>query len=177
MRTYVFDTEPIITWLHDEPGHEAVGALLDEVTDGDAKGVITDANAAEIVYLDARLLAAARGDSRPTTEDIAEGIYDVSMLERGGIHIADASWQRAGRIKASGGLSPGDAFAVGCALARDATLVVEADDDFDDLPVDVDLHRFRDEPAWRYERRYRLRLLRVNGYRAWAGGLGLLQSH
>lgn len=144
MNTYLFATDPIIAWLHDEPGREAVQTLLNEVT---AEGVITDANAAEIVSLDARLLAAARGDFRPTTEDIAEGIYDVSMLEHAGVRIEDARRQRADRIKAPGGLSLDDAFAVGHALARDATLVVGADDDFDDLPVDVDLHRFRDEPV------------------------------
>lgn len=143
--TYVFDAEPIIAWLHDEPGSERVQALLNEVTDGEREGVIADTNAAEIVYLDARLLAAARGDAEPTVEDIAEGIYDVTMLERAGVRIEDAGWRRTGRIKAPGGLSLGDASAVAHAAACDGTLVVGADDDFDDLPVDVDIHRFRDE--------------------------------
>lgn len=143
----MFDTEPIIAWLHGEPGHDRVQALLDEVVDGDAGGIIADVNAAEIVYLDARLLAVARGDSEPTTEDIAEGSYDVAMLERAGIRIEDANWQRAGRVKAPGGLSLGDAFAVAHAAALDATLVIGADEDFDDLPVEVELLRFRDEPV------------------------------
>jgi predicted nucleic acid-binding protein len=147
VRTYVFDTEPIIAWLHDEPGHERVNTLLEEATSGTAEGIIADANAAEIVYLDARLLAVARDDPEPTIRDIAEGLYDVTMLERAGLRIADANWQHAGRIKAPGGLSLGDAFAVAQAIEEDATLVVGADDDFVDLPVEVDVLRFRDEPA------------------------------
>jgi predicted nucleic acid-binding protein len=147
VETYVFDTEPIIAWLHDEPGHEYVGTLLEAVDSGTATGVIADANAAEIVYLDARLLAAARDETAPTIRDIAEGLYDVTMLERAGLRIADAGWQHAGRIKAPGGLSLGDAFAVAQALEDDATLVVGADDDFADLPVDVAIERFRTEPA------------------------------
>ena len=147
MRTYVFDTEPIVAWLFEEPGHERVQALLDTVLAGEADGVIADANAAEIVYLAARLLAAARGDPTPTTRDIAEGMYDVTILERAGIRIVDADWQSASRIKAPGGLSLGDAFAVARAVEDDATLIVGADEDFDALPVDVDVIRFREEPA------------------------------
>lgn len=147
MTTYVFDTEPIIAWLYEEPGHERVQTLLDSIIDGEADGIIADANAAEIVYLDARLQAMARGDSVLSVRDIAEGLYDVTMLERAGIQIADAGWQLAGRIKAPGGLSLGDAFAVAQAIEDDATLVVGADDDFTELPVDVDLLQFRAEPA------------------------------
>ncbi|MFC4986320.1 PIN domain-containing protein [Saliphagus infecundisoli] len=147
MRTYVFDTEPIIAWLHEEPGHERVDELLEEATTGESEGIIADANAAEIVYLNARLLAASRGDTKPITRDIAEGLYDITMLERAGIRIEDASWEQAGRIKAPGGLSLGDAFAVTQACDDDATLVVGADDDFENLPVSVEILQFRDESA------------------------------
>lgn len=147
MTTYVFDTEPIIAWLHGESGHERVTELLEETTTGESEGIIADTNAAEIVYLNARLLAASRGKAKPTTRDIAEGLYDVTMLERAGIRIADASWQQAGRINAPGGLSLGDAFAVAQACDDDATLVVGADNDFENLSVAVEVLHFRDEPA------------------------------
>ncbi|WP_157972589.1 PIN domain-containing protein [Saliphagus sp. LR7] len=147
MTTYVFDTEPIIAWLHEEPGHERVDGLLEEATTGESEGIIADANAAEIVYLNARLLAASRGDTKPITRDIAEGLYDITMLERAGIRIEDASWEQAGRIKAPGGLSLGDAFAVAQACDDDATLVVGGNDDFENLPVSVDILQFRDESA------------------------------
>ena len=50
-------------------------------------------------------------------------------------------------MKAGGRLSLADAYAVALAHDRDATLVAGADDDFDDLPLSVDLRRFRDYAA------------------------------
>jgi len=144
---YVFDTEPIIAWLYDEPGHQRVHRLLERVRDGNDEGVIADVTAAEIVYLDARLLASARREPAPTTDEIAEGLYDVAMLERAGIRIEDTSWERAGRIKAPGGLSLGDAFAVAQAIDDEAVLVVGADDDFSDLQFDVETLRIREDPV------------------------------
>ena len=39
---YVFDTEAIIAFLYNEPGHEAVAELLNEVFTGDADGFLTE---------------------------------------------------------------------------------------------------------------------------------------
>ena len=47
-------------------------------------------------------------------------------------------------VKAEGRISLADAYAIALAHGRDATLVAGADDDFDELPIDVDLRRFRD---------------------------------
>jgi predicted nucleic acid-binding protein len=46
-------------------------------------------------------------------------------------------------VKADGSISLADAYAVALAHERDATLVAGADDDFDELPIEVDLDRFR----------------------------------
>jgi hypothetical protein len=35
---YVFDAEAIIAFLYDEPGHETVASLLDDVFDDDCRG-------------------------------------------------------------------------------------------------------------------------------------------
>jgi len=51
---YVFDTEAIIAFLYNEPGHEAVADLLDEVFTGDADGFLTETNATEVFSLVAR---------------------------------------------------------------------------------------------------------------------------
>ena len=58
---YVFDTEAIIAFLYDEPGHDRVGDLLDEVEAGDAEGLLSETNASEVYYLVAR--SAARSDA------------------------------------------------------------------------------------------------------------------
>ena len=47
-------------------------------------------------------------------------------------------------MKADGNISLADISAVALAHARDATLIADGDDDFDAVPVDVDVERFRD---------------------------------
>ncbi|WP_228842273.1 PIN domain-containing protein [Halococcus agarilyticus] len=56
-------------------------------------------------------------------------------------------WRLAGEIRANGDVSLADTNAVALAADRHATLVVGADDGFEDLPLDVDPSRFRSDPA------------------------------
>ena len=138
---YVFDTEAIIAFLYNEPGHEAVAELLDEVFTGDADGFLTETNASEVFYLVARFEG---DDDTPTDASLREADRDIRALVRQGLDLEAADWRRAAELKAGGSLSLADAYAVALAHERDATLVAGADDDFDALPVDVDLSRFRD---------------------------------
>lgn len=72
-----------------------------------------------------------------------------SFDELHGIHAGETEagdvLERVRELKADGNISLADAYAVALAHERDATLVVGADDDFDALPVAVDIRRFRDE--------------------------------
>ena len=138
---YVFDTEAIIAFLYNEPGHEAVAELLDEVFTGDADGFLTETNASEVFYLVARFEGV---DDVPTDASLRDADRDIRALVRQGLDLEAADWRRAAELKAGGSLSLADAYAVALAHERDATLVARADDDFDALPVDVDLSRFRD---------------------------------
>lgn len=138
--SYVFDTEAIVAFLYGEPGHDAVASLLADVFDGDASGYLAETNAAEVFYLVSRF----EGDGdEPSTESLRTADRDVRSLERRGLTIARANWRDAGEVKAHGAISMADAHAVALAHGRDATLVVGADDDFEDLPVAVDVRRFR----------------------------------
>ena len=139
---YVFDTEAIIAFLYNEPGHEAVADLLDEVFTGDADGFLTETNASEVFYLVARFEGV---DDVPTDASLREADRDIRALERQGLELEAADWRLAAEVKADGSISLADAYAVALAHERDATLVAGADDDFDALPVDVDLYRFRDQ--------------------------------
>ncbi len=65
-------------------------------------------------------------------------------LTRRGVAIERADWRLAGEVKADGNVSLAGADGVAVAHDRDATLVAGGDDDFDALPVDVDVGRFRD---------------------------------
>lgn len=145
MEAYVFDTEAIIAYLYNEPDHENVASKLDAVFEGEAEGSLSEANASEVFYLVARFQGTA--DDRPTKASLRDADRDLRALERQGLTIRAPSWRLAGEIKADGGISLADASAVALAAERDAQLVVGADDDFDDLPLDIDVHQFRTDPA------------------------------
>jgi predicted nucleic acid-binding protein len=139
---YVFDTEAIIAYLYEEPGHEVVADLLDEVFSGEADGFITETNASEVFYLVARFEGS---DDTPTDASLREADRDIRALERQGLELGTADWRLAAEVKADGSISLADAYAVALAAERDATLVAGADDDFDDLPLDVNVLRFRED--------------------------------
>ncbi len=137
---YVFDTEAIIAFLYDEPGSEQVNQLLGAVQD-EAEGYLSGANASEVFYLVARFEGTA--EDEPTPESLRVADRDVRTLQRRGLTIEPADWRLVGEVKADGEISLADACAVALAQEYDATLVVGGDDDFDDLSVDVKVHRFR----------------------------------
>jgi predicted nucleic acid-binding protein len=137
---YVFDTEAIIAYLYKEPGHEVVADLLDQVFSGETGGVLTEMNASEVFYLVARFEGV---DDAPTDASLREADRDIRALERQGLELEAADWRLAAEVKADGSISLADAYAVALAHERDATLVAGADDDFDELPIEVDLDRFR----------------------------------
>ncbi|WP_256289638.1 type II toxin-antitoxin system VapC family toxin [Halobellus inordinatus] len=140
---YVFDTEAIIAFLYSEPGHDTVADLLTDVFAGGVPGRIAEANASEIFYLIARFEGTDEG--KPTKESLRESDRDLRTLERRGLQIDRADWRVAGEIKADGHISLADAHTVTLAHEQNATLVVGADDDFDNLPVTVDLLQFRND--------------------------------
>jgi predicted nucleic acid-binding protein len=140
---YVFDTEAIIAFLYDEPGHDRVGDLLDEVDAGHAEGLLSEMNASEVYYLVARYEGTA--EEKPTPASLRAADRDIRTLTRRGVAVERAEWRLAGEVKADGNLSLADAYAVSLAYDRDATLIAGGDDDFDALPVDVDIARFRDQ--------------------------------
>ena len=139
---YVFDTEAIIAYLYKEPGHEVVADLLDEVFSGETDGALTETNASEVFYLVARFEGV---DDAPTDASLREADRDIRALERQGLELEATDWRLAAEVKADGSISLADAYAVALAYEREATLVVGADDDFDDLSLDIDLLRFRED--------------------------------
>jgi len=140
--TYVFDTEAIIAYLYDEPGRDVVEKFLTEVRDGSVDGLIAETNAAELFYLIAR---AEGDDDGPTQDSFRTADRDVRALQRWRIALQRADWRLAGEIKADGHISLADAHAVALAAETDGTLIAGGDDDFDSLPIAVDVARFRDE--------------------------------
>jgi predicted nucleic acid-binding protein len=141
-RAYVFDTEAIIAFLYDEPRHERVASLLDDVEDEEAEGLLAELNASEVYYLVARF--EGTDDDNPTSASLRLADRDIRALERRGLVLEQADWRRTGEIKADGHISLADAAAVALAHEHDSTLVTGGDDDFDSLPVDISIDQFRD---------------------------------
>lgn len=134
--TIVFDTEPLIAYLDDEPGSDTVETWIDRVAAGELDGYISPVTKTEIVYVGARVgfHRAALLDSLRRLADLGVSIYEAANC-----------WETAATLKADHTMALGDAYALATARAVDGTLLVGADSDFADVPVAVE--RFREEPA------------------------------
>lgn len=128
--------------LYDEPGHNRVRELLGEVEAGQAEGLLSETNASEVYYLVARFEGTS--EDEPTSDLLRAADRDIRALTRRGIAIERADWRLAGEIKADGSISLADAYGVALAADRGGILVAGGDGDFDTLPVDVSVERFRE---------------------------------
>lgn len=143
MTDYVFDTEPLIAYLYDEPGASAVTERLRAIDRDDASGAVSHATATELVYKIARLETGAPNRTEPGEAEYEVGERDLRVLRDYGLAVETPAWSTVAQIKGAGGISLGDAYAAALAHEENATLVVGADPEFDALPVEVDLHRIR----------------------------------
>lgn len=131
----VFDAEPLVAYVFDEPGSGTVESYLDAVIGG-TDGYISTVNLAEVHYV-----VRAMGD-----EERADTVVDV--LDESGVKRVDTTetWRLASELKSRYAPALGDAFALATAEHVDGTLLVGADDDYDDV-TDVSIERFRTTPA------------------------------
>lgn len=141
MTTYIFDTEPLLAYLYDEPGADTVADRLRAVHADDATGLLSHATAIEVVYKVARLETGHPDQVSPGEDELDIGKRDLNVFQGFGLSIDTPAWEGVARIKASGGISLGDSYAVALADERDGTLVVGGDPAFDDLPVEVKIDR------------------------------------
>ena len=132
----VFDAEPILAYLDDEPGSDAVEEWIDRVAGGEVDGYISPVTKTEILYVGSRI-GFAPDDVRAS----------LNRLEELGVEVRDPTdcWETAAVLKEAYSMALGDAYALATAEAVGGTLLAGADDDFDD--VDAEIERFRDEPA------------------------------
>lgn len=135
VETIVFDTEPLLAYLRDEPGSDKVETYIKAVLK-DVNGYISIINRTEIHYLSARVETANRADAV------------IEILEENGIRTVGCgkTWQAASYYKQEHAVALGDAFALATAEHVDGTLVVGADDDFNTI-TEVNIERFRTEPV------------------------------
>jgi len=131
--TIVFDAEPLVAYFCDEPGSDTVERYVNAV-EGAADGYISAINLTEVHYIVRAI----------DSEERADAVVDV--LEESGIRRVDSDqiWRLAADIKSRHAPALGDAFALGTAVHVDGTLLVGADDDYDNIP-DIPFTRFRTE--------------------------------
>ena len=145
MTEYVFDTEPLVAYFYDEPGASDVTERLQSIERDDATGAVSHATATELVSKIARLETGEPNRISPGDDEFEIGEGDLRVLRGYGVTIGTPPWNTVARIKGAGGISLGDSYAAALALNEGATLVVGADPEFDDLPVDIDIHRIRND--------------------------------
>ncbi|SDD97695.1 PIN domain-containing protein [Natrinema hispanicum] len=134
--TIVFDTEPLVADLDDEPGNNTVEEWIDRVASGEIEGYISPVTKTEVLYVGSRV------GFRP-----ADVRASLERLEELGVTVFDPRecWDSAAALKEAYTMALGDAYALATADAVDGTLLVGADDDSDE--VEDDTVRFRNEPA------------------------------
>ena len=135
----VFDAEPILAYLDDEPGSDAVEEWIDRVASGEVDGYVSPVTKTEILYVGSRI-----------GFDAADVRASLDRLEAIGVDTYDPTdcWETAAVLKEAYGMALGDAYALATAEAVGGTLLAGADDDFDDVDgIDASIERFRDEPA------------------------------
>jgi predicted nucleic acid-binding protein len=125
------DAEPLIAYYWDEPGADDVEAVLDDVERGTVRGWINTVTCTEVRYVCGR-------DDPETSRQYVRRIRDWFRVV-----TAEDVWERAAAYKQDHPVALGDAFTLATAVEKDAVAYCGADDDFDDL--DVNIWRFRDK--------------------------------
>lgn len=136
IETLVFDTEPLIAYLDDEPGSDVVEEWIDRVASGEVDGYISPVTKTEVLYVGSRI-----GFPTDAVRSSLERLEELGV----DIYAPGECWETAAVLKEAHNMALGDAYALATADALEGTLLVGADDDFDE--IDEGIERFRDEPA------------------------------
>lgn len=132
----VLDTEAFVAHYFDEPGADVVDDWLNRVYDSDFDGFVSTAALVELRYIICREIS---------MDDAGE--Y-VEQLIWPNFTTVEPAPRAVAEIKCRYPIALADAFALGTALSKDATLLVGADDEWEKPIGDGnDIERFRTEPA------------------------------
>lgn len=132
----VFDAEPLVAYLANEPGAGVVQEYLDRLWDDEFDAYISPVQLTEVQYIATRIDEGARVDQF------------LSTLQENGVRIVpcEQSFPVATTYKLDDH-SLGDSFALATATVTGCPLLVGADEDFDEADERYDIVRFRDQPA------------------------------
>jgi predicted nucleic acid-binding protein len=131
MQHIVFDAEPLIAYYWNEPGSDAVEAIISRVEDGELTGIINTVTCTEVRYVCAR-------DDPQTAQ-----AYVTRVRDWCDVVPAETVWETAAEYKRDSTIALGDAFTLATAATKNAPAYTGSDGDFDD--VDVTVKRFREQ--------------------------------
>ncbi|MFP3952315.1 MAG: PIN domain-containing protein [Candidatus Bathyarchaeia archaeon] len=126
--SFVFDAEALLAFYLGEPRGRAVQKLLDEVVKRKARGYLNIVNLTELYYILYRRSPALAKEKERNLR--AYGIDVVPVND-------ETLWREAARTKGEHALSLADAFAAATAKAKNATLLIGRDIEFDDLDIPI----------------------------------------
>ena len=132
----VFDAEPLVAHADDEAGADVVEEWLDAVATDESDGYVSYINLSEVRYV------LARKYDREAADEYARWLVDVGVTP---VDV-ESLWTTASDYVLRHRPALGDSFALATAEEKDAELLVGADDDYDGV-TEVEMTRFRDEPA------------------------------
>lgn len=132
----VFDAEPLLAYLDDEPGVASVRRAIEGVQTGRYDGYINYVTLCEVTYVAERVLDAS------VVREFVETLLDYGIEP---VDVGDL-WYVAATCKNEFDVSLGDAVMLATAQRLDATALVGPDGDFDDVPAER-ITRFRRDAA------------------------------
>lgn len=120
MKNYLFDAFPILCWLQQEPGFNAVENLLNQADNGEITLSMNLINLGEVYYRICRIASAKKAE---------EIITKLKLLPIGFISVSDNMIMEAAKIKGKYPVSYADAFAIVTAI-QNKTIIVTADPEY-----------------------------------------------
>ncbi|MGI9108305.1 MAG: type II toxin-antitoxin system VapC family toxin [Pyrinomonadaceae bacterium] len=119
---YVLDASAIIAWLRNEPGADVVE---NAIRDLNAQCLVHAINLCEVFYDAHRKAGEARAQA------VVSDLAAVGVVERG--DFDQAFWMEAGKLKAGGGISLADCFAITLTKRAGATLLTSDHGEMDKI--------------------------------------------
>jgi PIN domain nuclease of toxin-antitoxin system len=119
---YVLDASAIIAWLRNEPGADVVDNAIRDVN---SQCLVHAVNLCEVYYDAYRRLGETRAEA------VVSDLIAVGMVERNDLdHVF---WKEAGKLKAGGGISLADCFAITLTNRAGGTLLASDHGEMDPI--------------------------------------------
>lgn len=119
---YILDASAIIAWLRNEPGADVVDTAIRDLN---SQRLVHTINLCEVYY------DAYRNTGELHAEAVVADLAAVGVIERN--DLDQAFWKEAGKLKAGGGVSLADCFAITLTTRMGGTLLTSDHGEMDKI--------------------------------------------